>query len=312
MGGAATVVCLQQLKGILGLIHFTHGTDLVSVLRSVFSQTHEWRWENALLGVCFLFYLLVARYISQKRPKLFWISAMALLTSVILGSVLVYLTHAEKHGVQVKKSEPVVWSIGSKKRLEDSSVNGLLVKVYSNGDVYEGEFYKGKCSGSGVYYYNLNGRYKGDLVDQKFYVGDLFAGEWFKGQCHGVGVHTCQDGSKFLHGKIIQVERQDEKTLEFRASILVEELLQRYPGAEAVVALSNHHYNYKLKSGNMYYLVPKSSQVSEPRVVNKDEDWGGCERLRIKVVITKQQLKRLVSNQISIQDVMMKQNQAPC
>ena len=38
---------------------------------------------------------------SQKKPKFFWISAMAPLTSVILGSVLVYLTHAEKHGVQV-------------------------------------------------------------------------------------------------------------------------------------------------------------------------------------------------------------------
>ncbi|KAJ0520227.1 putative SLC26A/SulP transporter, STAS domain, sulfate anion transporter, STAS domain superfamily [Helianthus annuus] len=101
MGGAATVVCLQQLKGILGLEHFTHGTDLVSVLRSVFSQTHKWRWESAVLGICFLFYLLVARFVSTKRPKLFWISAMAPLTSVILGSVLVYLTHAEKHGVQV-------------------------------------------------------------------------------------------------------------------------------------------------------------------------------------------------------------------
>ncbi|KAI3760117.1 hypothetical protein L1987_50507 [Smallanthus sonchifolius] len=101
MGGAATVVCLQQLKGILGLEHFTHGTDLVSVLQSVFSQTHKWRWESAVLGVCFLFYLLVARYVSTKRPKLFWISAMAPLTSVILGSILVYLTHAEKHGVQV-------------------------------------------------------------------------------------------------------------------------------------------------------------------------------------------------------------------
>lgn len=41
MGGAATVVCLQQLKGILGLVHFTHETDLVSVMRSIFSQTHE-------------------------------------------------------------------------------------------------------------------------------------------------------------------------------------------------------------------------------------------------------------------------------
>ena len=41
MGGAATVVCLQQLKSILGLEHFTHEADLVSVMRSVFSQTHE-------------------------------------------------------------------------------------------------------------------------------------------------------------------------------------------------------------------------------------------------------------------------------
>ncbi|KAL0419863.1 UNVERIFIED_CONTAM: Sulfate transporter 3.1 [Sesamum radiatum] len=101
MGGAATVVCLQQLKGILGLEHFTHATDVVSVMRSIFSQTRKWRWESALLGCVFLFYLLSSRYFSKKKPRLFWISAMAPLTSVILGSILVYLTHAEKHGVQV-------------------------------------------------------------------------------------------------------------------------------------------------------------------------------------------------------------------
>ncbi|KAK4376265.1 hypothetical protein RND71_006942 [Anisodus tanguticus] len=101
MGGAATVVILQQLKGILGLEHFTHATDVVSVLRSVFTQTHQWRWESAVLGFCFLFYLMLAKFFSQKRPKLFWISAMAPLTSVILGTILVYITHAEKHGVEV-------------------------------------------------------------------------------------------------------------------------------------------------------------------------------------------------------------------
>ncbi|EXB93349.1 Sulfate transporter 3.1 [Morus notabilis] len=101
MAGAATVVCLQQLKGILGLEHFTHGTDVVSVMRSVFSQTHEWKWESGVLGCCFLFFLLITRYFSKRKPKFFWISAMAPLTSVILGSLLVYLTHAEKHGVQV-------------------------------------------------------------------------------------------------------------------------------------------------------------------------------------------------------------------
>ncbi|KAF2531361.1 hypothetical protein F2Q70_00032589 [Brassica cretica] len=41
MGGAATVVSLQQLKGIFGLKHFTEATDIISVMRSVFSQTHQ-------------------------------------------------------------------------------------------------------------------------------------------------------------------------------------------------------------------------------------------------------------------------------
>lgn len=101
MAGAATVVILQQLKGILGLEHFTHATDVVSVMRSVFTQTHQWKWESGLLGCCFLSFLLITRYLSKRRPKFFWLSAMAPLTSVILGSLLVYLTHAEKHGVQV-------------------------------------------------------------------------------------------------------------------------------------------------------------------------------------------------------------------
>ncbi|XP_042006933.1 sulfate transporter 3.1-like [Salvia splendens] len=101
MAGAATVVILQQLKSILGLEHFTHKTDVIDVLHSIFTQTHEWRWESALLGFVFLFYLLISKYFSKKRANLFWISAMAPLTSVILGSILVYVTHAEKHGVQV-------------------------------------------------------------------------------------------------------------------------------------------------------------------------------------------------------------------
>lgn len=101
MSGAATVVCLQQLKGVLGLVHFTHETDLVSVLHSIFSQLHQWRWESGVLGCCFVFFLMVTKYLSKRKKVFFWINALAPLTSVILGSVLVYLTHAEKHGVQV-------------------------------------------------------------------------------------------------------------------------------------------------------------------------------------------------------------------
>ncbi|GER34256.1 sulfate transporter [Striga asiatica] len=101
MSGAATVVCLQQLKGILGLLHFTHGADLVSVMKSVFTQIHMWRWESGVLGCCFLLFLFITRYFSRKKPVFFWINALAPLTSIVLGSLLVYLTHAEKHGVEI-------------------------------------------------------------------------------------------------------------------------------------------------------------------------------------------------------------------
>ncbi|MQM04778.1 hypothetical protein Taro_037577 [Colocasia esculenta] len=127
---------------------------------------------------------------------------------------------------------PVLWSIGSggKPKVEKHQpTSGSWVQVYSNGDVYEGEFHRGKYSGSGVYYYYMSGRYEGDWVDGKydgygvetwargsryrgqyrqglrhgygiyrFYTGDVYAGEWSNGQSHGCGVHTCDDGSRYV------------------------------------------------------------------------------------------------------------------
>ncbi|KAF8412485.1 hypothetical protein HHK36_000450 [Tetracentron sinense] len=125
--------------------------------------------------------------------------------------------------------QPVLWSIGSNPKSEKRVNSGSWVQVYSNGDVYEGEFHKGKCSGSGVYYYYMSGRYEGDWVDEKydgygvetwargsryrgqyrqglrhgfgvyrFYTGDVYSGEWSNGQSHGCGVHTCEDGSRYV------------------------------------------------------------------------------------------------------------------
>lgn len=124
---------------------------------------------------------------------------------------------------------PVFWSIGSRPKAEKRTNSGFSVQAYSNGDVYEGEFHKGKCSGSGVYYYYMSGRYEGDWVDGKydgygvetwargsryrgqyrqglrhgfgvyrFYTGDVYSGEWSNGQSHGCGIHTCDDGSRYV------------------------------------------------------------------------------------------------------------------
>ncbi|XP_051118505.1 uncharacterized protein LOC127242755 isoform X2 [Andrographis paniculata] len=127
---------------------------------------------------------------------------------------------------------PVLWSIGPWQKAADKkavTITGYYVQAYRNGDVYEGEFHKGKYNGSGVYYYYMSGRYEGDWVDGKydgygvetwargsryrgqygqglrhgfgvyrFYTGDVYAGQWSNGQSHGCGIHTCEDGSRYI------------------------------------------------------------------------------------------------------------------
>ncbi|PPS18398.1 hypothetical protein GOBAR_AA02180 [Gossypium barbadense] len=101
MAGAAIIVSLQQLKSLLGITHFTTKMGLVPVLSSVFHNTKEWSWQTILMGFCFLVFLLVARHVSMKRPKLFWVSAGAPLVSVILSTLLVFAFKAQHHGISI-------------------------------------------------------------------------------------------------------------------------------------------------------------------------------------------------------------------
>ncbi|CAA7397198.1 unnamed protein product [Spirodela intermedia] len=99
MGGTACIIILQQLKGMLGLRHFTTSTDLISVMRAIFNQTHEWRWQSSVLGVGFLCFLLSTRYLKTKKPKLFWVSAISPLLVVIIGGAIAYAVHGENEGI---------------------------------------------------------------------------------------------------------------------------------------------------------------------------------------------------------------------
>ncbi|KAM3382594.1 sulfate transporter 1.3 isoform X1 [Capsicum galapagoense] len=102
MGGAAITISLQQLKGLLGIKKFTKKTDVVSVMRSVFvSAHHGWNWQTIVIGVSFLAFLLVAKFIGKKNKKYFWVPAIAPLISVILSTFFVFIFHAEKHDVQI-------------------------------------------------------------------------------------------------------------------------------------------------------------------------------------------------------------------
>ncbi|KAF8393331.1 hypothetical protein HHK36_021572 [Tetracentron sinense] len=66
MAGAAVIVSLQQLKGLLGIVHFTSKMQIIP---------------------------------SMRKPKLFWISAAAPLTSVILSTLLVFLFKSKVHEI---------------------------------------------------------------------------------------------------------------------------------------------------------------------------------------------------------------------
>ncbi|XP_074280983.1 putative sulfate transporter 3.5 [Silene latifolia] len=101
MGGTAVIISLQQLKGIFGLSHFTTKTDVVSVLTAVFTHRKEWHWQSAVVGIIFLTFLHFTKYLKTKKPKLFWISAMAPLATVIIGGLFAYFAHAEKYGITV-------------------------------------------------------------------------------------------------------------------------------------------------------------------------------------------------------------------
>ncbi|OMO54137.1 sulfate anion transporter [Corchorus capsularis] len=99
MAGAAIIVSLQQLKGLLGIVHFTTKMQFIPVMTSVFEHRKEWSWQTIVMGFSFLLFLLTTRHISMKKPKLFWVSAAAPLTSVILSTLIVFCIKSKAHGI---------------------------------------------------------------------------------------------------------------------------------------------------------------------------------------------------------------------
>ncbi|CAF2130963.1 unnamed protein product [Brassica rapa] len=97
--GAAVIVSLQQLKGLLGIVHFTGKMQFIPVMSSVFNHISEWSWETIVMGVGFLIILLTTRHISMRKPKLFWISAASPLASVVISTLLVFLIRNKTHAI---------------------------------------------------------------------------------------------------------------------------------------------------------------------------------------------------------------------
>ncbi|KAK6940125.1 STAS domain [Dillenia turbinata] len=104
MGGAAIVIGLQQLKGLLGISHFTTKTDVISVIQSVWDSLHQpWYPLNFVIGSLFLIFILATRFVGRRNRRLFWLPAIAPLVSVILSTLIVVITKSDKHGVKTVK-----------------------------------------------------------------------------------------------------------------------------------------------------------------------------------------------------------------
>uniref|UniRef100_A0A6N2LI80 STAS domain-containing protein n=1 Tax=Salix viminalis TaxID=40686 RepID=A0A6N2LI80_SALVM len=82
VAGAAIVIGLQQMKGLLGITHFTNKTDVISVMEASWRAVH---------------------HSGRRNKKLFWLPAIAPLISVVLSTLLVYLTSADEHGILIIK-----------------------------------------------------------------------------------------------------------------------------------------------------------------------------------------------------------------
>ncbi|XP_014623121.1 sulfate transporter 2.1-like [Glycine max] len=82
VAGAAIVIGLQQLKGLLGITNFSTKTDIVSVMKAIWEAVHN---------------------LGKRKKKLFWLASISPLVSVVVSTLIVFITRADKNGVKIVK-----------------------------------------------------------------------------------------------------------------------------------------------------------------------------------------------------------------
>ncbi|KAF4351686.1 hypothetical protein F8388_006374 [Cannabis sativa] len=130
-----------------------------------------------------------------------------------------------------------------------------------------------------------------------------------------MGNYSCTLYKRLVYkDKVIRVMKIDGKVLSFTKPILVQDVLVRINyGVTNNISLSKEilsskklPLDYELKLGKVYYVIPfsssKSNNEKNPCGISSSME-GGVKR--IKIVITKQQLKELLNKKISMDDVVI-------
>ncbi|XP_021289859.1 uncharacterized protein LOC110420810 [Herrania umbratica] len=119
-----------------------------------------------------------------------------------------------------------------------------------------------------------------------------------------------------LDQKIIKVMKTDGKILEYQAPIKVQQVLSDFSGHALSDSFSGFQHlrpDAKLLRGQLYYLVPvpsppqkgekKKVRFSNPEV-NDEQGSAGAGVVRIKLIISKQELHELLQKEkVSIHDM---------
>ncbi|XP_028755091.1 early nodulin-70-like [Neltuma alba] len=98
LAGAAVIIGLQQMKGLLGIRNYTNKTDIISVTKVIWtsvSDQSKWNPSSLILGLSFLAFILIIRFLGKRHKKLFWLSTIAPLLSVIVSCLIVSRINAD-------------------------------------------------------------------------------------------------------------------------------------------------------------------------------------------------------------------------
>ncbi|XWS56002.1 hypothetical protein CRYUN_Cryun09bG0049000 [Craigia yunnanensis] len=116
-----------------------------------------------------------------------------------------------------------------------------------------------------------------------------------------------------LEEKVIRVMKTDGKILECQAPIIVQQVLSDFSGYALSDSFSGFQHlraDAKLLPGQLYYLipVPSPSQKSKKKKVRfsnpeVNDEQGNAGVVRIKLIISKQELQELFQKGVSVQDM---------
>ncbi|KAJ7959422.1 hypothetical protein O6P43_020000 [Quillaja saponaria] len=119
-------------------------------------------------------------------------------------------------------------------------------------------------------------------------------------------LRSCNSGALPKQDKIVKVVMLNGKIVEFSRPTVVKDILMKFSASGIGISKESSEYlppDYKLKRGKLYYLLPSVSSAGPETCSSDREQAGGIKR--IKVVLTKQQLKELVTKKISLEDILL-------